>query len=104
MHTTSLPPAAWSSEVALFAAERGVAATLPEVLAMTSRLFANSPITVGLEDDPETADRVIVFAVDVAGMEEESLYTAQRQWTARLFQHCPPAHVQAFRLGLWASA
>src|SRR5207302_3758916 len=67
----TFPPV--SPEVLAFAAEQGVSAYLPAVLAMTQRLFPDARrFAVLVEDDPEIAnDRHIVIEVDVTGLDAE---------------------------------
>jgi hypothetical protein len=98
--TTPFPP-----DVVEFAAERGLTESLAAVRSLTEDVFPGAPLTVTLQSDPEIAEeRGVVFEVDVAGLDEEQLFTGQRKWTAGLFGRCPAAHVHAFRLGMWASA
>lgn len=99
--TTTAPLPVIPPEVAAFAAEQGVTEYLPALLALVRRIFPQSRIGVLLEDDPEIAnDWHIVFEVDVNGMEEHQLFTAQTQWSSEIFQHCPATHVCVFRLGM----
>ena len=100
--TTSLPLPEVSPEVRAFAAEQGVSAYLPAVLAMTRRIFPTWPIEVFLEDDPEIADDWhVVLEVQVPeDATAESLAEDHWQWGGEIFQHCPSTHVCIFRLGM----
>ena len=89
------------AEVMEFAAEHGAAEYFPAVLAMTRRIFADFPLTVLLEDDPEIAnDWHIVFEVDVGKNDAQRLFDLHTLWVEELFEHCPSTHVYIFRLGM----
>src|SRR5260370_9410403 len=89
------------SEVLAFAAEQGVAAYLPTMLATTERLFPNArQLAVRLDEDPEIAnDRHIVFAV-AAPLNVSEARAAQRRWNDALFTYCPAPLVCVFRLSM----
>jgi hypothetical protein len=96
MRSAAVPP-----EVLAFAAEQGVAAYLPTILATTERLFPNAlRLAVRLDEDPEIAnDRHIVFEVGVPLDVPEAL-AAQRRWNDALFTYCPAPLVCVFRLSM----
>jgi hypothetical protein len=97
----SLPLPAVPPEVEAFAAEQGVRAYLPAVLALARRVYAHRRMAVQLADDPEVADdHRIVIKVDLGGMTVEQLDAAQDQWIEGLFQVCPSTHALLFRIGL----
>ena len=85
-----------------FAAEQGVAAYLPQVLAMTRQLFPDARrLAIDVEDDPEIPqDRHLVIEVDVAGLSVDQYVAARFQWGQELFQLCPAPLVCVFRCAL----
>ena len=102
--TTTTAPAPLPTvppEVTAFAAEAGVTAYLPAVLAMTRRLFPAAPLTVQLDIDPEIPDdRHIIVLVDVSGMSVDQMSHLQQEWIRQIFDICPAPHVCVFRIGL----
>jgi hypothetical protein len=87
------------AEVRAFAEEQGVTGFLPAVLTLTRRIFPGAPLRVLVDDDPEIAnDRHIVLEVEVAGLDVQQMFEAQRQWTADIFKHCPAIHAPVFRI------
>lgn len=88
----AMPP-----EVVTFAEEVGVSRYLPDVLAMTQRIYAGLPLAVRLVEDAEAGgDRQVVVEVDVTAWTEEQTAEAQRQWSKELFDHCPSTHTYYF--------
>jgi hypothetical protein len=90
-----LPP-----EVLAFAAEKGVTPYLGPMLELVRRIFPTAPFTVKVEEDPEIEDyRHIVFDVEVNGMDVSQIVAAEREWSSRVFQICPPDQALCFLLG-----
>jgi hypothetical protein len=86
-------------EVTAFAAEAGVTAYLPAVLAMTRRLFHAAPMTVQLDIDPEEPeDRRILIGVMLPDWTVEEYLAWRRQWTEGLFAICPATRSYLFGL------
>ena len=88
-----------SDDVVQFAETLGVTAYLPRVLEMTRSVFANVPLTLEVDEDPEIADEVclsIVVQHSIADAHE--LFLVARGWHQRIFDCCPVQHVAAFRL------
>ncbi len=98
--TAVLPVPALSPEVLGFAAEKGVAEYLPNIAAMTRRLFPHRRIDVIVADDPELSyNTQIVFEVDDNGMEARD-YEIFSQWNAEIVNHCPTTHTHVFTIGM----
>jgi hypothetical protein len=88
-------------EAHAFAAEQGVSAYLPAVLALVRRLFPREPMTVRVDVDPEIDDyRKIAIEVDVTGWETPQLVAVQTAWFEQLIQICPMPQAIVFRLDL----
>ena len=88
-----------SDDVIQLAEALGVTAYLPKVLEMTRSVFANVPLTLEVDEDPEIADEVclsIVVQHSIADAHE--LFLVARGWHQRIFDCCPVQHVAAFRL------
>jgi hypothetical protein len=83
-----------------FAEEQGVAAFLPDVLALVRRIVPGRPITVHLECDPSIPDDwYITLDVTVSGMTAEQLFAAQQEWSKELVANFPTSHVHFFHFG-----
>ncbi len=84
-------------EVRRFAEEKGVAAYLPAVLAMTRRVFSQGePVATVQEDEEDPRYRSIVFDVDVTSWTSEEMLTAMHQWSREIAAHCPSTHAPYF--------
>lgn len=93
---------AWPEAVLRCAADLGVDEQLPEILALTRRIFPDAEqINVLIEDDPEIADdRHLVFEVALPTLTAAEVVRRNDQWHRELIRCCPPAAVCVFRLGL----
>jgi len=88
-------------EVRAFAKACGVEQYLPEVIAMTQRLYPSRLLRLVIEEDPEIAnDRRICLEVDVTGFSVDQLVQTQWQWNEEIFKVCPATHVWVFQQ-LW---
>src|SRR5215471_18468803 len=88
-------------EVRAFAKACGVEQYLPEVIAMTQRLYPSRLLRLVIEEDPEIAnDRRICLEVDVTGFSVDQLVHTQWQWSEEIFKVCPATHVWVFQQ-LW---
>jgi len=94
---TSIPIPA---EVTAFAAEQGVSAELPAVLAMTERVFPGAAVSVYLEDDPEIANDWHIIVDVKAKLTVPEATAASDRWCHGLFEVCPAPLTCVFRLGL----
>lgn len=102
MQTTSaVPHPLVASEVAAFAREQGVEKHLPELVALSQRIFPTaSRFEILLEEDPEIADdHHIVFRL-ATPLDVSQSMRADRQWIEGLCRLCPKASVCVFRLSL----
>jgi hypothetical protein len=100
--TTTTAPASLPTvppEVTAFAAEAGVTADLPAVLALTRRQFPAAPLSVRLDIDPEEpGDRRILIGVTLPDWTVEEYLAWRRQWTEGLFAICPATRSYLFGL------
>jgi hypothetical protein len=88
-------------EVRAFAKAHGVDSYLPDVIAMTQRLYPSRPVRLKIVEDPEIADdRRICLEVDVIGFSVDQLVQTQWQWSEEIFKVCPATHVWVFQQ-LW---
>jgi hypothetical protein len=99
-HSTTVVPRV-SPEVGAFAAARGVADCLPQVLEMTRRVFLSARrMDVFVEEDAEIPeDQRIIIEVD-APLPVPDAVAAQHRWTHAIFQCCPSTHSWVFVLGM----
>jgi hypothetical protein len=87
--------------VQAFAEEQGVADYLPEVLAMTRRIFPTAPLTVFVEDDHGLQGyRYIVVRVDAASLSGQEGVEEQWRWCGEIQPHHDAQHRPLFVLGV----
>lgn len=86
-----------SPEVLAFARERGVEKYLPKLIEWARQVYPIATrFDVFTEDDPEIAERYIVFELDTPLTVEQSL-EADRRWGDGVFRICPAPLVCVFR-------
>jgi DNA-binding transcriptional LysR family regulator len=94
-----LPPI--PPEVREFAEKVGAAPYLPDVLAMTRRLYPEGDLSVILIEDPEIEDYLHVgFHVDVRDWAAEQMLDLWNRWSSEIIRHCPMTHTPYFLLRL----
>jgi hypothetical protein len=86
------------ADVLALAKAHGVDSYLPDVIALTQRLYPSRSVYLVIEEDPEIADdRRICLEVDATGFSVEQLVQTQWQWSEEIFRVCPATHVWIFQ-------
>ncbi len=97
--TAALP--AVPAAVQAFAEEQGVADYLPEVLAMTRRIFPTAPLTLFVEEDHVLPGyRYIVVGVDAASLGVQEGVEGQWRWCGEIQPRHDAQHRPLFLLGV----
>ena len=90
-----------SSEIAEVANQLGVSAQLPDVIAMTQRVFPDCPWHIEIDDDPEIAnDRHLAIVVRDRYVDVNEAVSARWRWHEQLFAVCPAPLAHIFRIGM----
>ncbi len=90
-----------SPEIAEVANQLGVSAQLPDVIAMTQRVFPDCPWYIEIDDDPEIAnDRHLAIVVRDRFIDVEQALAVRWHWHQQLFAFCPAPLAHNFRLGM----
>jgi hypothetical protein len=83
------------------AAEHGVRAYLPDLLALTRQIIPTAPLSVSINIDPEIPDwRQIIIAVTVPGRENDEYFDWRDRWAEGFFADCPTTHRHLFGLDI----
>ena len=102
MSTATLDPTLEiSPEIAEVANQLGVSAQLPDVIAMTQRVFPDCPWHIEIDDDPEIAnDRHLAIVVRDRYVDVKEAVSARWRWHEQLFAVCPAPLAHIFRIGM----
>ena len=90
----TIPP-----DVEAFAAEHGVSAYLPDLLALTRQIFPDAPMSLSIDSDAVYPEwQQIVIEVKVPDFTVDEYLDWYRRWADGLFAHCPSTHAHLFGL------
>ncbi len=99
--TTFFPTLEIPPEIAEVAIELGVSAQLPDVIAMTQRVFPDCPYRIEIDDDPEIAnDRHLAIVVRDRFADVDEAVDVRWRWHEQLFEVCPAPLAHIFRIGM----
>jgi hypothetical protein len=87
------------SDVEAFAAEHGISAILPTLVALTRQIFPEAPMSLSVYSDAVYPEwQQILIEVKVPDYTVDEYLDWYRRWAGELFAHCPSTHAHLFGL------